>query len=506
MGNNKLSVRRNIISNIILFLLNSVIGIWMPPFLIARLGVGAYGLIPLATSLIGYVSIITVAINGSLSRFLSIDVNSKDYEQANRTFNTASTSLGLMFLVLLPIVVMFSLQVSRFISVPSELGYGVNILFLCAGASFTLSSFSSIFNTSGYIANRLDLVNRVSVISTYVRVALVLIIFLLINVSLEGYGISLLVASITSSCYSYYIFKKYTPFIKIDIKLFDIKILKSLMSMGWWLMIIQLGSILFLQIDLIVINKLLGADSAGKYSVLLQWSNMIRMLSLMLSGALGPLILNLYAKKHTDQMIKLTKLSNKLLTLFITCIVLTLCIFSKYLLNLWVGPEFSNMSYLFILMLLPLPLNLGVLPLFLLNRAYNRVRLPGIVTCCMGVANFLIALFFVKYTNLGMYGVAAASGIVLTLKNFIFMPIYTAKTIGIKYTSFYGASISSFLLVMLGAIIGFAYWTYFDAFTWVSLIFNGAIIFSIFVGVSYLLLIKDERKILFDTIINRKQK
>lgn len=504
--NNKIAVKRNIVSNIVVFLLNAIIGIWLPPFLIKKLGVGAYGLIPLATSLIGYVSIITVAINGSLSRFLALDIHSGDQNKANKTFNTASTSLGLLFILLIPVLIWFSLQISHFISVPIGLERSSSILFLCASASFILSAFTSVFNTSGYVANRLDLINRVSVINAYVRVGLILLFFFLMGVTLEKYGISLLVASILSSAYSYYLFRKYTPSIKINLRLFDSSILKELLAMGWWLMVIQLGSILFLQIDLLVINKVLGADSAGKYSVLLQWSNMIRMFAILLSGALGPMILALYAKNETEQIIRLTKLSNKLLTLLITCIVVTLCILSKFLLTIWISKEFSHLSYLFIVMLLPLPLNLGVLPLFSFSRAYNKVKVPGIMTCSMGLLNLLLAIFFVKYTSLGLYGVAVASGIVLTFKNFIFMPIYVARIIGIKSRTFYEASFSSLVLFGLGAIIMYAYWNYFNITNWLTLFINGGIVFLILSGISYLLLQKDERKILFQTILNRKKK
>jgi O-antigen/teichoic acid export membrane protein len=503
--NDKASVKRNIVSNIVVFLLNAIIGIWLPPFLISRLGVGAYGLIPLATAIIGYVSLITVAINGSLARFLSMDIHSGDQDKASKTFNTASTSLGILFLFITPFLIWFCFNISRFISVPAGVESSATILFLCASAAFILSAFTSVFNTSGYIANRLDLVNRVSVINTYVRVILILFFFYLISVSLEKYGLSLLVASVISSGYSFYIFKKYTPFIKINIRKFDPAILKELLSMGWWLMVIQLGSILFLQVDLLVINKVLGSTEAGKYSVLLQWSNMIRTFAILLSGALGPIILNLYAKKQTEQIIKLAKLSNKLLTLAISCLVVTLCVFSKFLLAIWISPEFSTLNWLFIIMMLPLPLNLGVLPLFSLNRAYNKVKVPGILTCTMGFANFILAIFFVKYTSLGLYGVAVASGIVLTIKNFLFMPVYVAKNMGLNNLTFYRASLSSFLIIAVGAVIYFIYTQYFHISNWTSLILNGGLVFLTLSGISYLLLLKKEREILFETIINRKR-
>lgn len=239
------ALKKNLISNVILFLLNGLISFWLPPFLVKKLGIGAYGLIPLSSALIGYATIVTVAINNSLSRFLALDLTNHNYEAANKTWNTAFTSLSVLLVILAPVLFIFSFNITKFISVPDGIGHDVSILFTCVSVAFVMSAFTSIFNSSAYIANRLDLVNRVSVINTYTRVLFIFAIFFLISVSLAGYGVSILFASIISSSYSFYLFRKFTPTIKINFKLFDKSVLSEMLSMGWWLIVIQLGSILF---------------------------------------------------------------------------------------------------------------------------------------------------------------------------------------------------------------------------------------------------------------------
>ena len=63
---------RNLAANIAYFLVNIVIGILLVPYFIDTLGVAAYGLIPLATSITGYVAIVVQSLNTSVSRFLSL--------------------------------------------------------------------------------------------------------------------------------------------------------------------------------------------------------------------------------------------------------------------------------------------------------------------------------------------------------------------------------------------------------------------------------------------------
>lgn len=497
------ALKKNLISNVLLFALNGLISFWLPPFLVKKLGIGAYGLIPLSTALIGYAAIVTVAINSSLSRFLALDINSNNYVAANRTFNTAFTSLLVLILLLAPFLFIFSFNISSFISVPEGLGPDASVLFMCVSTAFMLSAFTSVFNSSAYIANRLDLVNRVSVINTYTRVILIFAIFFLISVSLTGYGISFLIASVISSGYSFFLFQKFTPDIKINVKLFDKSVLGDMLSMGGWLIVIQLGSILFLQIDLLVINKLLGNVEAGRYGLILQWSNMIRTLAITLSGALGPLILTLYAKKDFEQMIKLTKMSNKVLSLFVGCIVSVLCIIAPALLTVWMGPSYTSMKWLFMLVLIPLPINLGVLPLFSLNRAYNKLRTPGIYTLLMGIANLGLAVFLVSETSLKLYGVAVASGIVLTFKNFIFMPLYVSSNMGISKFTFFKASLSTMVLLAISLGTSLFYYKIFVVNDWPHLIIHSGVLFAIFAGISYILLNGAEKKMIISTILKK---
>ncbi|QNL51570.1 oligosaccharide flippase family protein [Olivibacter sp. SDN3] len=502
--NNITALKKNLLSNGALFILNGIIGFWLPPYLIKKLGVGAYGMIPLATTIIGYASVITVAVNGSLSRFMALSKERESEEGTSQVFNTALIAIGGILLLLVPGFILFSTQIEKIISVPDGYVTDAVQLFLCISFSFILTCLTSVFNVSAYVANRLDLVNQVTVINTLVRVLVVVGTYLLIKVSLLGYGFAVLLGSIFASRYSFYLFKKYSPNIKLRFKDFRKERLYELLSMGGWLVVIQLGSILFLQIDLIVVNKIMGNEAAGKYSVILQWSNLIRTLSISLSGVLGPLILTLYAKRQIEQMTKITLLSNKTLTLFITCMVATLCILSENLLSLWVGEEFAAMKWLFILVLLPLPINLGIQPLFSLNRAYNKVKVPGIFTVVMGVVNLLLAVYLVKYTSLGLYGVAIASGLVLTIKNFIFMPIYIAGNMGINRFTFFKSSISSLLLLGVAIVMGQTYTTFFQIDTWPAIILHGGGLFMFFGVLAYLFLNKEEKNLVVNKFIKKK--
>jgi len=120
---------RNLAANIAYFLVNIVIGVLLVPYFISTLGVAAYGLIPLATSITGYVAIVVQSLNTAVSRFLTIDLQRGDYEAANKTFNTALFGLTAVILLMIPIVLAVAYLAPSIFSVPAGQETGAILLF-----------------------------------------------------------------------------------------------------------------------------------------------------------------------------------------------------------------------------------------------------------------------------------------------------------------------------------------------------------------------------------------
>lgn len=111
---------------------------------------------------------------------------------------------------------------------------------------------------------------------------------------------------------------------------------------------------------------------------------------------------------------------------------------AELLLNLWVGKDIAVYNKILLLTVCHLPLNLSVIPLFNLQMVLKRVKLPGIVTVSGGILNLLVILSLVAVFDLGMLGVAVGSGIVLSLKNLVFTPLYSSYVSGRPWFEYYG--------------------------------------------------------------------
>ncbi len=445
----------NLISNVGYFALNVVIGIWMVPFLIRHLGVEGYGFIPLASSVTSYVSLITLALNGAVSRYLVIALQKNDVEGANKIFNTAFWALAFLSVILVPLVGVFSWFVPRIFHVPVHLVFQVQGLFFMILLSFVISVFSSIFYVSTFANNRLDLRNLIDMSSLSVRAILIIISITFVSTSLTNVGVAYFSGALIALLLGHAFFRKLTPSLKISRKFFDLSKLRELTSMGGWLVVGQTGTLFFLQIDLILCNILFSAHDTGVYAALIQWNFLLRSMAGVVAAVLAPVVTISYALNQKERIVRMSQCAVKYMGLGVALPVGFLFGFADSILRVWLGLDFVQYAPLLRLMTFYLTINLAVLPLFGLSAAYNKVKWPGIVTFLSGIINIFVAVFLAKFLGWGLYGIASAGFIVLTFKNVIFAPLYFAHVLNISKLSFFRPLITS--CVAVAVVSGVAY-------------------------------------------------
>lgn len=448
-------VPRNLVANIIYFIINIIVGVLLVPFFLSTLGVAAYGLIPLSSSIIGYVGLLVQSMNTAISRYLTVDLQRADYEKANKTFNTAFFSISLIILILVPILFSISLLIPRIFDVPTGYESGAIWLFIGVSGAFLIRAWSGNFTVSLFAYNRLDLIQIVNAVNLVVQVAFIIGLFSIFGPSLSLIGASYFIGAVSASAIAIILSRRINPNIRISVHDFDRSRIPDLSTTGFWIFIVSLGSMLQTQADLVLVNLLLGATNSGQYSIAYQWAVLLRGIATMFSGVLTPVVLTYYAKNQIDALIRVSKSSVKLMGLIMAIPIGLICGFAPTVLTLWVGEEYSFLAPLLILLTGTLSITFTILPLFAINVAYNRVKIPGVVQIIAGVGNIALAIFLVQNTGLGYYGVALAAVIVLTLKNTIFTPWYTAHVLGIPGNSFFRPMLSGVVgTVALGITAG----------------------------------------------------
>lgn len=493
---------KNMKSKILMLFIQIASNIWLVPFYVHHLGVAAYGLIPIAMSFMEYVALITITISGGVSRFLTIDLQKHNYDQANQIFNTAFWSLLALTFASIPFLYFFTIHIESLIEVPVDQLTSFKWLFVGAITAFFISTISSCFSVSTFAYNRLDLHNYAQIAKSVIFV-LSVVLFFLFNPSLEKVALALLISALSSFAFDFFFWRKLTPDLKINFYFFNKKCMKKLADMGGWLVVNHVGYLLFLQIDLIIVNRLFGPNTGGEYASILKWSLLLRSMAGVLSSLLQPMLLICHANEKPEDIVRISKLSVKFMGLGLALPIGLICGFAPEILTLWIGPEFAKLAPLMLLILLHLTVNLSVTPLFLINICYNKIKLPGIVTLITGALNLLLAIFIPITFGIGEYGVALAGAIVLTLKNALFTPWYAARVLGIRtQTFFYEMSmgvLATFALFGTSKIIAL----FSNAHSWIGIVTSSTLIAIVYASIVWFFMMSLSEKLLCMNIIRR---
>jgi membrane protein EpsK len=491
----------NLVSNIGRLGLTMVVGVWYVPFLVRQLGPAAYGLAPLASMITSYMGLVTFSLDTAMGRYLTIALARKDHGDANRVFNVAFWGNAAIVALLAVPALAAIVNVQHLVRIPP--GYETATRWLFAGtvAAFLLNEIKTPFQASCFAMNRLDLQNVVMVSETLTRVGLVVFLFLIFAPRIEYVGAGILAGTMVSTVGAIWIWKVLTPGLRVRLRDFDWTMMKSLCHTSGWIIVSQIGLLLYVNIDLVVANRLFGPAESGRYAAVLQLPTLLRTLGMTVGEIFAPTMYQIYARGDFVGLAAYLNRAIKFLGMVMALAIGLLCGFSKPLLQLWLGPAFGSLAPLLCLMAIHLCINLSMYPLYAVPLAANRVKVPGVVTLAVGVLNLTLALVLARGFGWGLYGIAAAGAISLTLRHLVFTPLYGAAVLHQPCKTFYrrvvptiGATLATIGLCRL-VLWG---WT---ISSWVDLGVAAMTVSMLFAATTCLLLTSEERMALKDTIV-----
>jgi len=499
----KTQLPRNLSLQVLSFLVQVGIGIWLVPYLVGHLGRAAYGLIPIAGAMTQYVSLISHNVSVSVNRFLTIALQRNDAKEANRIFNTAFFSYLAIAVIQIPLFGLLIYYANSIFTIPDELYSDAIILLSCSATGFLINLVCSVFGVPIYANNRLDISRSIDIARQVFRVVGVVTLFLKFGPALRYVGYVDLAISVTACLMTLTIGKRLAPILKLDFHAYDWRKVRELTAMGGWLLVNHLGALLFLRVDIWICNRFIGAEEAGDYAAVLQWSALIRGAGTVIAGVIAPMIIIYYARFEIERLVRLSKLSVRVFSLVLAIPISLLCVFSQPLLRIWLGDSFAGLWPLMVIMVCHLGINVGVMPLFNIQIAVNKVAWPGLITLIMGIANLTVAIFLARYIGWGIYGVAIAGAIVLTAKNALFTPIYGALILHQPWYTFLRSYVSG--LVFLGGllILGYILGRYVQPASWIHLGATCLIIGLAGLIASWFILSKRDRRLMIDLMPGR---
>lgn len=464
----------NLFGQLASFVCSIGISFFLTPYIVSSLGKEVYGFVGLANNFTSYISLITIALSGMLSRYVTIEYSKKNYEKASGYFSTAIITQIIIALVLVVPVMLFTVNLDAFIDISAENVPDVTILWILMFTAFLVNIPMNSFGIGTFVRNRLDISAAISIICNLVRAGVLVVAFVFFTPKVWYMGLATICSNIFSISMNYYKSKKLMPEVKVKKKYFDKKYIYDLVVVGIWNSLNRLQQILYSGLDLLLTNLFINAGEMGLLSIAKTLPSHISTLIGTVSNSFDPTMTISYSKEDKTEFLQDTDFAMKLNGFLCSIPILGVIAFGLDFYGLWMpslsDAELLKVQILAVLTLLPQVFSVYIYPLYTVNTITCKLKVPVTLSLIIGVMNIIIVFLLLKFTSLGVYAVAGVSSVLWIFRIFLFVPTYAAHNVNVKWTTFYGPLLRGVVNIILTGGIFVLVSTFIETNTWLEFI------------------------------------
>jgi len=463
----------NIISNLIVFAVNLVIGFFLTPFIIDKIGLEANGFISLSNNLISYLSLITISISSMAGRFLIINYHKQNFIQANKFYSTLfySSIIINLFILLIFSILIFNLQ--YFVSIPYNLTSDVKILITVLLLNFSMNNIFYNWSLAIFISNRLDQ-NAVRIlIGQIIRLISLFIFLFFFNPTIISFGISTILSSFIIVFISYYQKNKLIPELKVKVSEFSFYHLKIMFFSGIWNTVIATGQILLSGFDLLFSNIFLNPYLMSVFALAKTLPGILFQFASTITTSFIPSLTVSSLNENKDLLRRDVFFSMNLSSIFILVPVSIFIVYGYNFYSLWIPDQDIELIYqLTIISIFGLTFQAGIQPLFNIFNVLDKVKIYSLIFLASGLLNLLIIVLLVGVFKQGLHSIAISSTIINLVRNlFIVLPLISYY-IDIRLKLFYRHVIFNSFVTIVVLTLGFIFKNSFYISNWLSFFVN----------------------------------
>lgn len=464
----------NFYTNIVTLVIHICVGIYYTPYLVGKLGLAAYGILPLALIINQYISVATGVLTHSYTRFYSIALREGDYVKATQCISTSLYVVFSLVLILSPFIVAIIYNIEKVFNIPFGLIVDAKLLFTYTILSFFLSLLSSILNVTLYALNRLDLMNILKIIRTVLKLPLTICCFEFFSVNIAYVGLVGLVSEFVVLVVSWYFFVRHKPHdVQISLYQFDKALLFSILAMSLWVLIHQCGDTLLYRTDNLIVNHYWGTVKSGALGAVSELGGYIMTVVSVVGSLFGPLILAAYAEKKHEKVVSLALSQSYIVGSLSAILAGTVAGLGSSLLSVWIGNQLSDYSIWLALKMIVVPFYAAGGILAYVYRAWNQVKYPAIATILLGAVDIVTVVVVVNLVEVSyiIEVVLSINAIVSIIQCFFINSYFVNKIYKGCSLKLLIVAVKILLIFMVSYCLGRLLLLYFKVDTWPLLVF-----------------------------------
>jgi O-antigen/teichoic acid export membrane protein len=429
----KTAILKNVGSSWSALGVNVIVGIFLSPFIVHRLGDAAFGIWILIFSITGYYGLFDLGIRSSIIRYVSKYSATGESDKLTSFINTALFSYTGIGVVCMAVTTLLSSSLERAFRIPSGMHSETRLLLLMVGASVSLGFPLGVFGGMLEGLQRFYILNWTSIGATLARA--VLIVYFLNR----GYGL-LTVALITvllpllSSILRGFIAFRLCP-VRLGFSHVDRASLRHMVNYGGTTFIVLVAARLRFRTDEIVLGTMMSTVAVTWFNFGARIVDYAQEFVTSLAQIFVPMSSQSEATGDLERVRKIYIAGNRACAFLIFPITAILILFGKHIIRIWVGARYVPESYpVLVVMIIPFTLMLAQAASGRILFGLGKHQTLAAVTAIEGVANLILSIALVR--PLGIVGDALGTAIPLSFTCLVFFPRHLKKQIGVPIGTF----------------------------------------------------------------------
>jgi O-antigen/teichoic acid export membrane protein len=438
-------------------LFTALIGFFLTPFILSRMGDQRYGIWAVLGSVYAYSMILQLGLYSAINRHIPMHLARNDEAKIRNVTSTTTAFFAALGLIVVVLTVALAGQLLAMFEIPKPLfpasKIALYMLGIVVSLCLALNSFGAVL--SGY--QRYELMALGRLIPMAIRVALVITLLrqgepLLVMALIFGTTECLIGA--LNLCFAWRLLPKHP----LQVRAIRWTMLSEMFAYGVNTLAYAVGAVVVAKSGEIIIGAFLPPEQITYYSLALMPPILISGMVESFAASLKPAISDLDARNDIRRIRELTLLAQKYVLVFVLPAMAFFLIMGRNFYAIWLHRE-ANETLTLLYILGPGHLiRAAQFPLFLVLAGRGEHRVFGLMALGMGLGAVALSVFFLRGLGWGANGVALGSTLAMTIICGVLLPYYCARRLGLQVSDF---ALGSWLPAACGvapAILTLALW------------------------------------------------
>jgi O-antigen/teichoic acid export membrane protein len=412
----------------------------MTPVLIAGLGLEAFGIWVVVTSLAVFRDLLQFGFLTATPKYVAESSALDDRAGMRAAIATSFWILAALGGVTLVLGLGVAALFPELFGVSGDLRTPAQVLALLMTIDFALSMPCSAFAGTLMGLQRFDLLNTTQVVIAFAQAAAWAIV-LVLDGGLVALGAVTLAIGALGQLWRYLIARRLAPELSVAPRSFDRSLVKPFTRLSAWYGLEDAAYLVVTRVDAIVVGLVLGVSPAGIYGVGQKLALALGQLVQPVSGLFFPHASELAAERDTAGLRSSVVTGTRLLFAIAAPLALTLSVLAEPIIEAWVGSGFDEAATVTVFLSTAIAVWVLADTGLTMLLGMGRARVPAIIRAAEAGVNLCLSVALAHL--IGLEGVALATLLAAILANLIVLFPYICAQFGLRVRDLAGPLIAS---------------------------------------------------------------